>query len=46
MSKKTVFVDKIGIVIEVADESEFWLELIIDENLISKNMVENFRKEA
>lgn len=38
--------NKIGIVIEEADETEFWLEFIVDENLKSKNMMENFRKEA
>ncbi len=33
---KAVFISKISIVIEEADESEFWLEFIIDEKLIEK----------
>lgn len=43
---KAAFVHKISIVIEEADESEFWLEFIIDEKLKSKKMVEDLRKEA
>ena len=31
---KAVFISKISIVIEEADESEFWLEFIIDEKLL------------
>lgn len=43
---KAVFIHKIVIVIEEADESEFWLEFIIDEKLKTKKMVEDLRKEA
>lgn len=33
---KATFISKISIVIEEADESEFWLEFIIDEKLIER----------
>lgn len=36
---KAVFISKISIVIEEADESAFWLEFIIEENLIKKDLV-------
>jgi len=36
---KAAFISKISIVIEEADESEFWLEFIIDENLMKKEKV-------
>ncbi len=35
---KASFISKISIVIEEADESEFWLEFIMDEKLIEKEM--------
>ena len=31
---KAAFVSKISIVVEESDESEFWLEFIVDENLL------------
>jgi len=43
---KAAFISKISIVIEEADESEFWLEFILDENLLSENKTEPLRKEA
>ena len=43
---KASFVSKISIVIEEADESAFWLELIIDEKLLKVNSVEPLFKEA
>ena len=43
---KAAFVTKISIVLEEADESYFWLEFIIDENLLKKNLVEPFLNEA
>jgi four helix bundle protein len=43
---KAAFISKISIVIEEVDESEFWLEFIIDENLLLKDIVDPFRKEA
>lgn len=36
---KAAFISKISIVIEESDESEFWLEFVIDEKLIQKNRV-------
>jgi four helix bundle protein len=36
---KASFIAKISIVIEESDESEFWLELIIDEELVKKELV-------
>ena len=43
---KAAFVAKLSIVIEEADESEFWMEFIIDEKLIDMNLVEPLKKEA
>ncbi len=36
---KAAFVSKISIVIEESDESEFWLEFVIDEKLMQKKRV-------
>ena len=36
---KATFISKISIVIEEADESEFWLEFIVDEKLMERKMV-------
>jgi four helix bundle protein len=43
---KASFISKLSIVIEEADESYFWLEFIIDENLLKKHLVEPLLKEA
>ncbi|MCH8317462.1 MAG: four helix bundle protein [Bacteroidetes bacterium] len=43
---KASFISKLGIVIEEADESQFWLEFIIDENLLKKERVLPLFKEA
>ncbi|MCL4547302.1 MAG: four helix bundle protein [Bacteroidetes bacterium] len=43
---KATFISKVSIVIEEADESEFWLEFMIDENLLNKDQVEPLRNEA
>ncbi len=43
---KASFVAKLSIVIEEADESAFWLEFIVDENLLKTNLVEPLLKEA
>jgi four helix bundle protein len=40
------FVSKLSIVIEEADETEFWLEFIIDEELKAKKMIDPLKKEA
>jgi len=43
---KATFVAKISIVLEETDESAFWLEFIIDEELLKTNLVEPLLKEA
>ena len=43
---KASFISKISIVIKESDESEFWLEFIIDEKLLSLNDVELLKSEA
>ncbi len=43
---KAAFVAKLSIVVEEADESIFWLELLADEQLISKNVAKPIIQEA
>jgi four helix bundle protein len=43
---KASFISKLSIVIEEADESYFWLEFIIDENLLKNILVEPLLVEA
>ncbi len=43
---KASFISKLSIVIEEADESIFWLEFIINENLLKKHLAEPLMKEA
>ena len=43
---KPSFVSKLSIVIEEADESIFWLEFIIDENLLKRRLVKPLMTEA
>ena len=43
---KAAFISKTSIVIEEADESEFWLEFIIDEGMLKKETVLPLHKEA
>jgi len=43
---KLSFIAKISIVVEEVDESNFWLELIIDENLLTKERVAPLHKES
>ena len=43
---KAVFISKLSIVIEEADEAEFWLEFIIDEKLLPKEKVSPLQREA
>jgi len=43
---KAAFIAKISIVIEESDESEFWLEFIINENLMSENQIFSLLNEA
>ena len=43
---KAAFISKISIVIEESDESEFWLEFIIDEKLLKAENINQLKKEA
>ncbi len=43
---KPEFVAKLGIVVEEADECGYWLELIIDGELMKKSLVESLLTEA
>jgi four helix bundle protein len=43
---KASFVAKLSVVLEESDETAFWLEFIIDEKLLKKNLVEPLLKEA
>ena len=43
---KAEFVAKIGIVAEESDESAFWLELIMDANLLKTELVAALHREA
>ena len=43
---KASFTSKLSIVLEEADESSFWLEFIIDEQLMKTNLVEPLLIEA
>ena len=43
---KASFVAKISIVLEEVDEAAFWLEFIMDEKLLKKNLVEPLLREA
>ncbi|MBP9150869.1 MAG: four helix bundle protein [Flavobacteriales bacterium] len=40
------FKAKLGVVIEEADESAFWLDLLSDANIIGKSHTESLKKEA
>ena len=44
--KGAEFIAKIGVVEEEADETAFWLELIIDSKIRSKKQIEPLLKEA
>ena len=43
---KAEFIAKLGIVVEEADESAYWLELIIEGDLLAPNLVEPLLQEA
>jgi four helix bundle protein len=43
---KAEFIAKLGIVIEEADESAYWMELIIEGNLLKRELVEPLFEEA
>jgi len=43
---KASFISKLSIVLEESDESEFWLEFIVEENLLSETRVLPVKLEA
>lgn len=43
---KKSFVSKLSIVIEEVDEMAFWLEFIVDENILSKHLCDELYREA
>lgn len=43
---KAEFIAKLGIVIEEADESGFWLEIVIESKLLRKELVEPLLQET
>jgi four helix bundle protein len=43
---KASFIAKLSIALEEADEAAFWLEFIIDENLLNENLVKPLLQEA
>jgi len=43
---KSEFIAKVGTVVEEADETVFWLELLIETGVISKSRTEELLKEA
>lgn len=43
---KAEFIAKIGVVVEEADETVFWLELLIDTGIIAQAKLNNLLKEA
>jgi len=43
---KPTFIAKLSIVIEEADESDFWLEFLFDERLMDKKLAEPLMAEA
>ena len=43
---KAEFISKLGIALEEADESAYWLELVIESKLLKEKLVESLLKEA
>jgi len=43
---KPSFISKLGTVIEEVDETNFWLEFIIDEDLLNNEVIINLLKES
>jgi four helix bundle protein len=43
---KAEFIAKLGIVVEEADESVYWLEIIQESNLATEELIKNLWKEA
>jgi four helix bundle protein len=43
---KAEFVAKIGIVVEEIDESVFWLEILVETDIVAQSRLGNLHKEA
>ena len=43
---KAEFISKIGVVVEEADETVFWLELLVEAGIVSKSRMEGLLAEA
>ena len=43
---KAEFIAKLGIVLEEADETGYWLELVVDSGLLQKERCSDLEKEA
>jgi four helix bundle protein len=43
---KAEFISKLGIVVEEADETSFWLDLLVDSGLVRSEVVETLRVEC
>lgn len=43
---KAEFIAKVGVVVEEADESVFWLEMLVETDLVSAKKMEDLLKEA
>ena len=43
---KAEFIAKMGVVVEEADETVFWLEMLVDSGLISANKLDKLQTEA
>ena len=43
---RSEFIAKLGVVLEEADESLFWLELMVESHLVSAKRAEKLLKEA
>ena len=40
------FIAKLGIVLEEADESDYWLDLLVSENIVPEHMMANLQQEC
>ncbi len=43
---KAEFIAKIGVVVEEADETVFWLEMLVESGIVRAKRMESLRKEA
>ena len=43
---KAEFIAKIGVVVEESDETVFWLEMLVETNLVSPRKMEDLLREA